>query len=149
MSVHYANWSHPIQLIQHIHNFFLFIELEVGVVAVLDVIYFSTSIKNTRFINTSVMEVGIFNWKTLKSNFKMVCYFVLIFIRNAFNVSPFSTSILAQLQSEWLHFQVLIIADMFIVTICNFNVTIQWNLVTRTLGPWKLPCYIKFLTVSG
>ena len=27
---------------------------------------------------------------------------------------------------------------------------IQWNLViTRTLGPWKLPCYIRFLLISG
>ena len=28
--------------------------------------------------------------------------------------------------------------------------TIQWNLViTRSLGPWKSPCYIRFLTTSG
>ena len=27
---------------------------------------------------------------------------------------------------------------------------IQWNLViTRSLGPWKLPCYIRFLIISG
>ena len=27
--------------------------------------------------------------------------------------------------------------------------TIQWNLViTRSLGPWKLPCYIRFLIIS-
>ena len=27
---------------------------------------------------------------------------------------------------------------------------VQWNLViTRTLGPWKLPCYIRFLIISG
>ena len=28
--------------------------------------------------------------------------------------------------------------------------SIQWNLViTRSLGPWKLPCYIRFLIISG
>ena len=27
---------------------------------------------------------------------------------------------------------------------------IQWNLIiTRSLGPWKLPCYIRFLLISG
>ena len=27
---------------------------------------------------------------------------------------------------------------------------IQWNLfITRSLGPWKLPCYIRFLIISG
>ena len=27
---------------------------------------------------------------------------------------------------------------------------VQWNLViTRSLGPWKLPCYIRFLIISG
>ena len=27
---------------------------------------------------------------------------------------------------------------------------LQWNLViTRSLGPWKLPCYIRFLIISG
>ena len=27
---------------------------------------------------------------------------------------------------------------------------LQWNLViTRFLGPWKLPCYIRFLIISG
>ena len=27
---------------------------------------------------------------------------------------------------------------------------IQWNLfITRSLGPWKLPCYIRFLVISG
>ena len=25
------------------------------------------------------------------------------------------------------------------------NTVIQWNLVMRTLGPWKLPCYIRVL----
>ena len=26
---------------------------------------------------------------------------------------------------------------------------VQWNLViTRSLGPWKLPCYIRFLIIS-
>ena len=30
------------------------------------------------------------------------------------------------------------------------NTQIQWNLViTRSLGPWKLPCYIWFLIISG
>ena len=30
------------------------------------------------------------------------------------------------------------------------GVIIQWNLViTRSLGPWKLPCYIRFLIISG
>ena len=28
--------------------------------------------------------------------------------------------------------------------------TVQWNLViTRSLGSWKLPCYIRFLIISG
>ena len=27
---------------------------------------------------------------------------------------------------------------------------IQWNLIiTRSLGPWKLPCYIRFIIISG
>ena len=27
---------------------------------------------------------------------------------------------------------------------------VQWNLfITRSLGPWKLPCYIRFLIISG
>ena len=33
--------------------------------------------------------------------------------------------------------------------ICLVNL-IQWNLfITRSLGPWKLPCYIRFLIISG
>ena len=31
-----------------------------------------------------------------------------------------------------------------------FPYEIQWNLViTRSLGPWKLPCYIRFLIILG
>ena len=34
------------------------------------------------------------------------------------------------------------------LTICVL--TLQWNLViTRALGPWKLPCYNRFLIISG
>ena len=30
------------------------------------------------------------------------------------------------------------------------TMSVQWNLViTRSLGPWKLPCYIRFLIISG
>ena len=32
----------------------------------------------------------------------------------------------------------------------KLRVIIQWNLfITRSLGPWKLPCYIRFLIISG
>ena len=32
---------------------------------------------------------------------------------------------------------------------CIIYKCVQWNLViTRSLGPWKLPCYIRFLTIS-
>ena len=39
---------------------------------------------------------------------------------------------------------------------CNFDksgirgVIIQWKLdITRSLGPWQLPCYIRNLVISG
>ena len=43
---------------------------------------------------------------------------------------------------------------IFLVFQVPYTVTlqVQWNLViTRTLGPWKLPssCYIRFLLISG
>ena len=32
----------------------------------------------------------------------------------------------------------------------SLKILIQWNLfITRSLGPWKLPCYIRFLIISG
>ena len=32
----------------------------------------------------------------------------------------------------------------------SWYIKIQWNLViTRSLGPWKLPCYVRFVIISG
>ena len=37
-----------------------------------------------------------------------------------------------------------------IIRLCQPGECVQWNLViTRSLGPWKLPFYIRFLIISG
>ena len=43
----------------------------------------------------------------------------------------------------------VIMVMMMMVVVMMVVVVIQWNLfITRSLGPWKLPCYIRFLIIS-
>ena len=50
-------------------------------------------------------------------------------------------------KSKWLYDSV---QHYTIGILVNKELHIQWNLIiTRTLGPWKLPCYNSFLIISG